>query len=113
MPEFKISCDWKVYGHAYVEADNFKQAIEKAKEVDFPLPTDTNYVDESFKVDMESTIAFNNFFTVHDVIEAECNLEPIVCFNCGSLEVTFNQRIGDGYCGDCGEWQLDFLSERG
>jgi len=46
-------------------------------------------------------------YTVYDVIIAECNLEPIVCLNCGSEEVTYHQYIGDAYCANCGKWQLD------
>ena len=47
------------------------------------------------------------FYDVQDVINAECTLEPIKCRNCGSLEVTFNQYIGDAQCAMCGEWQLN------
>ncbi len=46
-------------------------------------------------------------FDVQDVINAGCTLEPMICRVCGSLEVTFNQRIGDAYCESCGHWQLD------
>lgn len=45
-------------------------------------------------------------FDVQDVIDAECNLEPIECRYCESIEVTFHQYIGDGYCENCGKWQL-------
>ena len=110
MPQFKVSCDWEVYGTAYIEADNLKQAIEKAKEDDFPLPTDTQYIDGSFKVDMHSTIELNrkenNYHTIFDVIEAQCTLEPIVCVHCGSTEVTFNQQLVNGQCADCGKDQI-------
>jgi len=116
MPQFKISVGWEVYATTYIEADNLKQAIEIANEDDFPLPTDTNYIDGTFNVDMESTIELNrkenNYHTIFDVIEAQCTLEPIVCANCGSTEVTFNQGIGDGQCSDCGEWQLEFLNKQ-
>jgi len=46
-------------------------------------------------------------YTVEDVINAECNLEPIQCKYCGSLEVVFLQYVGDASCQECGEWQLD------
>ena len=46
-------------------------------------------------------------YDVQDVINAGVMLEPIQCRYCGSLEVTFNQYIGDGLCGDCGLWQLE------
>jgi hypothetical protein len=47
-------------------------------------------------------------YTVHDVIRAGCNLEPLECLHCGHVgEVTFNQFVGDAYCGWCGQWQLN------
>ena len=47
-------------------------------------------------------------YDVFDVINAECNLEPMVCLKCGSNEVTFEQYVGDAYCTECGTWQLDY-----
>ena len=35
----------------------------------------------------------------------EIKLEPIKCLYCESLEVVYNQYIGDATCQDCGEWQ--------
>ena len=46
-------------------------------------------------------------YDVQDVINAECNLAPIKCRKCGSLEVAFHQYIGDAYCEECGSWQHD------
>ena len=47
-------------------------------------------------------------FDVNDVINAEFNLEPLKCLKCNKIgEVTYNQYIGDGQCGYCGEWQLN------
>lgn len=46
-------------------------------------------------------------FTVHDVISAECNLEPLICLFCGYDEVTFFQYVGDAYCANCGRWQME------
>lgn len=111
MPQYKISCNWEVYGTAYIDADNLKQAIEKAKEDDFPLPTDNYFIDGSFEIDMQSTITLNNLDTIHDILNREYNLEPIHCINCGSTEVTFNQAVGDALCADCGEWQLEFANK--
>jgi len=48
-----------------------------------------------------------DYYDVQDVLNAGYNLSPIKCRKCGSLEVTFNQGIGDASCGDCGVWQLD------
>lgn len=47
------------------------------------------------------------FYDVDDVIAAECNLEPIKCRFCDSLEVDFLQYLGDAFCGMCGLWQLE------
>jgi len=49
-----------------------------------------------------------DYYTVEDVIQAECNLEPLKCKHCGSLEVVYHQYIGDAYCMSCGKWQLGF-----
>ena len=46
-------------------------------------------------------------YDVQDVIDAGYTLEPLKCRKCDSLEVTFNQGIGDAYCEMCGTWQLD------
>ena len=44
-------------------------------------------------------------YSVDDILKAGYNLEPIKCIYCESLEVTFHQYIGDGYCAECGKWQ--------
>tara|TARA_R100001463_G_scaffold15141_7_gene39627 strand:- start:14681 stop:14866 length:186 start_codon:yes stop_codon:yes gene_type:complete len=55
---------------------------------------------------MNNNLKSNNMtYTIKDVQEAECNLEPLNCLHCDSTEVTYHQYIGDGYCSDCGEWQ--------
>lgn len=46
------------------------------------------------------------YYDVQDVIDAGFTLEPIKCRDCDSLDVTFNQYIGDANCNYCGEWQL-------
>jgi len=46
-------------------------------------------------------------YTIKDVKEAECNLEPLHCVQCDSKEVTYHQYVGDAYCSDCGIWQED------
>ena len=46
-------------------------------------------------------------YDIQDVIDAECNLEPIKCRNCESLEVIFDQYTNDAICPICGEWQLE------
>ncbi len=46
-------------------------------------------------------------FTVHDVIAAGYTLEPLVCLHCGYEGITYLQYVGDAYCANCGEWQLE------
>jgi len=41
------------------------------------------------------------------IINSGYNLEPLECIYCNSLEVTFNQYIGDASCANCGEWQTE------
>lgn len=47
-------------------------------------------------------------FTVHDIIEAGFNLEPLKCLHCNHVgEVIWDQYVVDGYCQSCGRWQLE------
>lgn len=46
-------------------------------------------------------------YTTQDVINAECNLEPLQCRFCGSVEVVFLQYVGDASCQECGKWQIE------
>lgn len=57
MDTYRISCEWTVYGTMYVEADCLEEAIQKAEE-DYPLPTDSEYIDGSFKVCHDMTQYF-------------------------------------------------------
>ncbi len=50
-------------------------------------------------------------YTVYDMINAGCTLEPIVCLFCKSQEVMFDQYVGDALCTNCGEWQLESQEE--
>lgn len=64
-------------------------------------------IQESCPVCLENTGCDCPDLTVYDVINAECTLTPLTCIHCGSNEVEYHQYIGDGYCGDCGSWQLE------
>jgi len=46
-------------------------------------------------------------YTIKDVATLGYNLTPIKCIYCESLEVVYNQYIGDGCCQNCGEWQSE------
>lgn len=50
---------------------------------------------------------YKNSYTVYDVIEAEHNLEPLVCVYCGSKETTYHDYAADAYCSTCGRWQSE------
>jgi transcription elongation factor Elf1 len=50
-------------------------------------------------------------YTIFDVLKAGYTLSPLTCLCCGSSEVTYNQGIGDAHCGDCGEWQMEYVLE--
>lgn len=53
---FKIPVTWEVYGTVEVEADSKEEALVKFREeIDyFSLPTESYYVDDSFKESSES-----------------------------------------------------------
>jgi len=53
VKQYKIPCSWEVYSYAYVNAESMDKAIAIAEQDEFPLPTDTNYVDGSFEVDLD------------------------------------------------------------
>ena len=50
---YRIPCGWEVYAHAEVEAESWDEAIRIVESDKFPLPTNAEYVDASFEVDME------------------------------------------------------------
>lgn len=52
---YKVVCSWEVYATSEVEAKNLEDAIEIVEADEFPLPTDTAYVDGTFKVDVDVT----------------------------------------------------------
>ena len=51
--KYEISVDWQVCAYAVVEAESVQDAINKVNEPDFPLPTDTEYIEGSFQVNQE------------------------------------------------------------
>jgi hypothetical protein len=55
MPKFRIAVEWEVCGIIEVEADSIDDAIEKVQDPDFPLPTDSDYIDDSFTINKEMT----------------------------------------------------------
>lgn len=53
--KFKIPVTWEVYGMVEIEADTIHEAINIARDDDgvIPLPTDSDYVDGSWRVTEE------------------------------------------------------------
>jgi hypothetical protein len=51
METFKIPVEWSVYATVEIEAESLEEAIRIFDETidDIPLPTDPNYIDDSFK----------------------------------------------------------------
>jgi hypothetical protein len=56
---WKVSVEWAVYAIAHVEAETLKEAIKIAEDPEFPLPTDTNYIDGTFKTDEGMSVELN------------------------------------------------------
>lgn len=60
MPTYKIACTWQVYGELNIDAPTLEKAIEIAEDGDTPLPTESDYVDSSFEVDIQMTEELND-----------------------------------------------------
>ena len=58
MKTYQIACDWSVYGIMFVKANTLEEAKKKVIE-DEPIPTDSEYLDESFKINEEMTEELN------------------------------------------------------
>ena len=51
--KYTIPCSWEVYATAVVEAESQDEAISIAEDHNFPLPTDSDYICGSFRIDKE------------------------------------------------------------
>ena len=58
MKTFKFGVSWEMYGYVEVEAETLEEAIAiaKATEDEMDLPTDGDYVDDSFEVDYDEAV---------------------------------------------------------
>lgn len=69
LKEFKIPVSWEVCGEVIIEAENLESAIAKAFEIEksegLPLPTDSEYIDGSFKIDDD--IDFAKYINRHNM----------------------------------------------
>ena len=61
MKTYKIAVEWSVYSTVEVEAESLEDAILKVEDSDFPLPTDSDYIDNSFIVNRQVTDTFSNY----------------------------------------------------
>jgi hypothetical protein len=58
MKKFIVSCTWEMVGEFAVEADSLEEAIQKVEDGEKPfngLPNDDEYVDDSFRVDKDTS----------------------------------------------------------
>lgn len=55
----KIAAYWQMSATIEVEADSLEDAIRIVNEPEFPLPTNSDYVEGSFQIDVDSTIDAN------------------------------------------------------
>ena len=55
---FRFGVSWEMYGEIEIEAETLEEAIAiaKATEDEIPLPTDGDYVDDSFEVDYDEAV---------------------------------------------------------
>ena len=51
MNTYKVPCTWVVSGTLEIEAETFCEAVLKAE--DAPLPTESDYMEGSFRVDLD------------------------------------------------------------
>ena len=57
MKTWKIPVTWEVCGFVHLEANTLEEAMEQARDEDgvIPLPTESDYVDGSWRVTEEDT----------------------------------------------------------
>jgi hypothetical protein len=62
MKTWKIPVTWEVYGTVNIEAESLDEAIQIFDETEdeMSLPTDSEYIDASFKREDYETIKLNN-----------------------------------------------------
>lgn len=73
MPTYKIACTWQVYGELHIEAPTLEKAIKISEDGDTPLPTESEYVDSSFEVDIPMTEEINDLHILEIWQEEERN----------------------------------------
>ncbi len=56
---YNIPVSWEMMAIAKIEAESLDEAIEKAEDNNYPLPTDSMYVDGSFEVNHDIIECYN------------------------------------------------------
>lgn len=52
--EFDVHVTWESYGtYKGIKARSYEEACEMVKDYDYPLPTESYYVDDSFRIDTQ------------------------------------------------------------
>ena len=99
MTKFTIACTWTEYGEQKIEAESLREAMKKA--MDWPLPKKTEYVDDSFRVDIAATMELND-----EKIEKSC-------YTCEYLSEDYPGKVCKHWTdpcldkdGKCGLWFL-------
>ena len=87
---YRVPVTWKVYGHAWVEAESIEEAISLAIGPEEPLPDEQGYVDDSLELDTEVPIEVHpgekGLLTPEDLTErlkAGETLDEILHFQAG------------------------------
>lgn len=57
--KYKLAAFWQMSAVIEVEADSLEDAIGIVNGPEFPLPTNSDYVEGSFQIDVDSTICAN------------------------------------------------------
>ena len=50
---YRVPCSWEVYGITMVEAESWDEAISIAESGSLPLPDESSYISDSFRIDEE------------------------------------------------------------
>jgi len=50
---YGVPCSWEVYGITMVEAESWDEAISIAESGSLPLPDESSYIGDSFRIDEE------------------------------------------------------------
>ena len=51
--KYRVPCSWEVYGITIVEAESWDEAISTAEDGNLPLPDESSYISDSFRIDEE------------------------------------------------------------